>query len=255
MPEKRRVYRAWLRQEDLTFFEVKVKETDLLLGVRRERFSPSLVWKVEKLVREQRQLLEEYLRRDPAFATALTPHQVLPDAPPIAWAMAEAARLVGVGPMAAVAGAFADLVGKYLGRFSREVVVENGGDIYLKSTRQRTVGIYAGNSPLSSRVALAIPANLTPLGICTSSGTVGHSLSFGKADAAVVLASTATLADAAATALGNRVQTPEDIEEALSFIQKIPGVLGAVVIIGKHLGVWGKARLVPLEPGQAVTEK
>ncbi|RDV81767.1 UPF0280 family protein [Ammonifex thiophilus] len=251
MPERRRIYRAWLRQEDLTFFEVKVKETDLLLGVRRERFSSSLVWKVEKLVREQRQLLEDYLRRDPAFAAALVPHKPLPGAPPLAWAMAGAAELAGVGPMAAVAGAFADLVGKYLGRFSREVVVENGGDIYLKSSRQRIVGIYAGNSPLSSRVALAIPADLTPLGICTSSGTVGHSLSFGKADAAVVLAANAALADAAATALGNRVRTPEDIEEALSFIQKIPGVLGAVVILGKHLGVWGKAKLVPLLPANS----
>lgn len=244
----RRTYRALFREEDLFFFEVKVKETDLCVGVRAERFTPDLVWLVEKKVKQERALLEAYIEKDPVFLKTLQPHRPLPDAPGIAVAMAKAAAAAGVGPMAAVAGAFADLVGQFLTRYSRDVIVENGGDIFLKSTRKRRVGIFAGNSPLSYRMAIEIPPDYTPLGICTSSGTVGHSLSFGRADAAAILAGTATLADAAATAVGNRVQTPADIEKALAFAREIPGVMGAVVIIGDALGVWGKVKIVPALP-------
>lgn len=244
----RRTYRALFREEDLFFFEVKVKETDLCIGVRAERFTTDLVWLVERKVKEERALLEEYISKDPEFLKSLKPHQPLPDAPEIAVAMAEAAAKCGVGPMAAVAGAFADRVGRLLTRYSRDVIVENGGDIFLKATRRRKVGIFAGSSPLSYRVALEISPEHTPLGICTSSGTVGHSLSFGRADAAVVLAKNATLADAAATAMGNLVQNPADIEKALAFAGEIPGVTGALVIIGEALGAWGKVKLVPASP-------
>jgi hypothetical protein len=88
-----------------------------------------------------------------------------------------------------------------------------------------------------------------PLGLCTSSGTVGPSLSFGKADAAIVLANSAALADAAASALGNRVQSAEDIQPALEYLQTIPGVLGGAAIIGEHLGAWGEVELVRVAAG------
>jgi len=241
----RRIYRALFREEDLTYFQVKFKETDLAIGVRKERFSPDLVWLVEKRVKEERAVLEAYIKQDPVFLKTLKPHRVLEGAPEIASSMARAASAAGVGPMAAVAGAFADLVGRLLTRYSRDVVVENGGDIYLKSTRKRRVGIYAGESPLSNRVALEILPEHTPTGVCTSSGTVGHSVSLGRADAAVILASSATLADAVATAAGNFAQTAEDIEKALAFARTIPGVSGAVLICGENLGAWGKVKLIP----------
>lgn len=246
MAHARRTYRALFRAGDLAYFQVKVKETDLSIGVRANRFNTELVWLVEKKVKEERAQLESYIERDPVFLKTLQPHRPLPDAPKIAVDMAEAATAAGVGPMAAVAGAFADLVGRLLVRFSRDVVVENGGDVYLKTTRKRTVGIYAGNSPLSNRVALEILPGQSPLGICTSSATVGHSLSFGSADAAVILANTATLADAVATATCNLVQAAEDIEKALSFAVGINGVSGAVIVIGEHIGARGKVKLVPL---------
>ncbi len=123
--------------------------------------------------------------------------------------MAAAAQTAGVGPMAAVAGAIAECVGRELLEFSPEVIVENGGDIFLKVSHRRTVGIFAGDSPLTGRIGIQIEARDTPLGVCTSSGTVGHSLSFGRADAVVVLAPAAALADAAATAIGNRVSRKE----------------------------------------------
>ena len=160
--------------------------------------------------------------------------------------MIEAARAAGVGPMAAVAGALAARVGRQLVLLSPEVIVENGGDIFLAITQPATVSLFAGKSPLSHRVGLKIDPGLTPLGVCTSSGTVGHSFSFGRADAACVLAPKAALADAAASALGNRVQQAGDIAAALEWAETAPEILGAVVVVGDKLGVWGRVELVPL---------
>ncbi len=111
-------------------------------------------------------------------------------------------------------------------RYSPEVIVENGGDIFLKTSQAATVALYAGNSPLSLKVGILLAAAMTPLGVCTSSGTVGHSLSLGRADAACVLAADTALADAAATALGNRVKVPDDIPAALEWLSNTPGYFG-----------------------------
>jgi ApbE superfamily uncharacterized protein (UPF0280 family) len=145
--------------------------------------------------------------------------------------------------MAAVAGAISEMTANELLKYSGEVIVENGGDIFLSTKTTRTVGIYAGNSPLSNKLTIEIEPGKSPLGICTSSGTVGHSLSFGKADAAVIISKDTFLADAAATAVGNRVRTPDDIENALAFAASIQGVVGALIIIGDKLGVWGDIKL------------
>jgi hypothetical protein len=150
--------------------------------------------------------------------------------------------------MAAVAGAVAEQVGRALLAETGQVIVENGGDIFLYSTRVRTAAIYAGSSPLSGRLGLRVSRTEQALGLCTSSGTVGPSLSLGRADAAMVLATSAALADAAATALGNRVQSENDIAGALEHLQTIEGVLGGAVIIGEHLGAWGEVEFVPVSP-------
>jgi ApbE superfamily uncharacterized protein (UPF0280 family) len=160
--------------------------------------------------------------------------------------MIQGASRTGVGPMAAVAGALAARVGEALAPWSPEVIVENGGDIYLKLLAPATVALFAGQSPLSHRVGLKIDPGLSPLGVCTSSGTVGHSLSFGRADAACVLARNTALADAAATALGNLVQDAGDIGAALEWAAGLPEILGAVVIVGDKLGVRGQVELAPL---------
>jgi ApbE superfamily uncharacterized protein (UPF0280 family) len=124
------------------------------------------------------------------------------------------------------------------------VIVENGGDIFLYTTRPRVAAIYAGASPLSGKLGIRVSRLSQPLGLCTSSGTVGPSLSFGKADAAMVLAESAALADAAATALGNRVKAGPDIEPALEFLKGIRGILGAAAIVGEQLGAWGEVEFV-----------
>jgi uncharacterized protein len=236
-----RTYRARMARPGLVGFRVAVKETDLWVLAARD-LSPE----VRELVIQERQQLEAYIAAHPGFLTALTPWPADPFAPPVVREMIQAAAAAGVGPMAAVAGTLAARVGRQLARLSPEVIVENGGDIFLAITQPATVALFAGASPLSHRVGLTIDPCLSPLGVCTSSASVGHSLSFGRADAACVLAPDAALADAAATALGNRVQGPDTITPALDWVATLPDILGAVVIVGEKLGAWGRVELVPL---------
>ena len=233
-----RTYRHWIEGKDLVPFTVTVKETDLYI-----RATTNLQRKARRLVLKYRRHLEQYIEQNPDFLTSLKPLPVPLHAPRIVRDMIEAGRQAGVGPMAAVAGAIAECVGKDLLEFSPEIIVENGGDIFLKILSKRTVGIFAGDSPLTGKIGLEINPQDTPLGVCTSSGTVGHSLSFGKADAVVVVAASASLADAAATAIGNRVSRPDDINGAIEFGRSIGGLKGIVIIAGKSVGVWGDVKL------------
>ena len=236
-----RTYRHWVKGDDLISFNVLAEETDLSI-----RASTNLERKALKLVLKYREMLEGYIKRHPAFLASLKPLPIGGDAPSIVRAMSEAAEKVGVGPMASVAGAIAEFVGIELLKFSPEVIVENGGDIFLKSLKKRQVGIYAGKSPLSGRIGLEVDVEDTPLGICTSSGKIGHSLSFGRADAAIVVAKSAILADAAATAIGNLIKEPGDITDAIKFAESIEGLKGVVIIQGEHIGIWGDIRICPM---------
>jgi ApbE superfamily uncharacterized protein (UPF0280 family) len=157
--------------------------------------------------------------------------------------MIRASGLAGVGPMAAVAGAMAEFVSRDLLPFTDEIIVENGGDLYLVTAKERTVGIYAGSSPLSLKVGIRIAPEDSPLGICTSSGTVGPSLSFGKADAVCILSASAALADAAATAVGNLLREKKDVESGLDRAKSIEGVLGCLLILADRMGVWGNVKV------------
>ena len=233
-----RTYRHWVKDKELVSFNVVVKETDLYI-----RASSNLEPEALKLVTQYRDMLEGYIAQHPEFLTSLEPIAVEDDAPAIVSEMGKAAKRAGVGPMAAVAGAIAEFVGNELP--SPEVIIENGGDIYIKSLKKRLIGIFAGRSPLSGRIALEINPEETPLGICTSSGTVGHSLSLGKADAAVVLSKSATLADAAATAVGNVVVQPADIPRGIELARSIDGVSGVIIIKDDKMGLWGEVKVSP----------
>jgi ApbE superfamily uncharacterized protein (UPF0280 family) len=235
-----RTYRHWVKDKDLVSFNVVVKETDLYI-----RATTNLKRKTFRLVLKYRDALERYIERHPSFLTSLEPIAVEDDAPRIVSEMAEAATKAGVGPMAAVAGAIAEFVGSQLLAFSPEIIIENGGDIYLRSQKERLIGIYAGKSPLTGKIALEINGQDTPMGICTSSGTVGHSLSFGKADAAIVLSPSATLADAAATAIGNLIIQPSDIPAGIELAQSINGLKGVVIIKDDKMGLWGEVNICP----------
>lgn len=234
-----RLYRHWIKGRNLVSFNVTVRETDLYIRARR-----NLSRKTLKAILKYRSLLERYVERHPEFLTALEPFPVGDDAPKIVKAMAEAAKGAGVGPMAAVAGAIAEYVGKELLPSSPEVIVENGGDIFMKTLERRLIGIYAGESPFSGKIGLEIQPEETPLGICTSSGTVGHSLSFGRADACIVISPSTPLADAAATAIGNLIREIEDISHGIELARGIEGLAGAVIIKNEQIGIWGEVKIM-----------
>jgi len=237
-----RFYRDWSKDKDLISFTVAVKESDLYVRATRNLHRKAL-----RVLLKHRASLEEYIQQEPAFLTSLEPVAIGQDAPLIVRTMAEAAVKAGVGPMAAVAGAIAEHVGKELLAFSREVIVENGGDIFLRTQRTRSIGVYAGeSSPFTGRLALKIEPKETPLGVCTSAGTVGHSLSFGQCDAAILLSASAALADAAATAVGNLIQSADDIPRGIDFAKGVEGIKGVIIIKDDRIGVWGDVRLVDM---------
>jgi len=237
-----RSYRHWVRGKGLVSFSVVVEETDLYI-----RAQTDLSGTAHDSVTKCRNIIKAYIREHPDFATSLEPLEVESEAPPIIREMANAAAAFNIGPMAAVAGSIARFVGQELLQHSRQVIVENGGDIFIKSLKDRTIGVYAGNSPLSGEIGLVIKAADTPLAICTSSGTVGHSLSFGKADAIVALSKSAAFADAAATAIGNIIKTPEDIQKGIDLAAAKDGLCGVVIIIGDKIGVYGNIEICRIE--------
>lgn len=186
----------------------------------------------EAEIARRRHDIEAYIARHPQFLTALQPCEVAVDSPAIVRQMADAAARVGVGPMAAVAGAIAECaVRAMVAAGATHAVVDNGGDIAMCVARPVTVGIFAGPSPIRD-LALRFAAGTGLVSVCASSGTVGHSLSFGRADAAVAVARSAAVADAAATALGNAVRTKDArvIEAAIAPL-RAAGVSGVIVII------------------------
>ena len=236
---QKRFYREWSKDSDLIAQEVIVKETDLFIFAEKD-IRPI----AEGIVKKYRKEIEDYIERRPEFMTSLEPISLDLAATDIIKEMISAAELAGVGPMASVAGAVSGFSGKELLNYSKQIIIENGGDIFIKSDKERTVAIYAGNSPLSNKIFIKIKSEDTPLGVCTSSGTVGHSLSFGKADACVIIAKYATLADAVATATCNRIKEKGDIAPSLEFALSIKGVKAAVAILGKDFGSIGDIELV-----------
>ncbi len=202
------------------------------------------------LVYQYRNQLENYIAVHSEFLTSLIPIDTDPLAPPIVKKMLQAASSANVGPMAAVAGAIAEFVGfGLLDHGIDEVIVENGGDIFIKRNKECIASIFAGQSPLNQKVGIRIDADLMPVGLCTSSGTVGHSLSLGEADSVTVLAASTPLADAAATRLGNEVSAEGkgNIDQVLEIAKTIPGILGVVIICGKQIGAWGKIDLAGMD--------
>ena len=239
---KERSYRRRVSPRGLVPFEVRAKETDLWILAIQDLSQEAL----EEVLRLRHQL-EGYIEGHPAFLDSYSPLPDDPMAPPVVRQMLAAALKTGVGPMAAVAGAIAQAVGERLAQWEKEVVVENGGDIYIRSSRDRTIALFAGDSPLSMKVGIKVKGKDTPLGVCTSSGRVGHSLSMGRAHSVTVVAPDTPLADAAATALANTVKEADHIQKVLEKATEIDGLLGTVVIFEDRLGAWGKIELVSLE--------
>lgn len=237
-----RTYRQHFSQERFRSFVVTYKETDLWIGVDPDSFRDEMKEVSFLKIKEFRTVLEQYIGTDPDFGKTFEPYPAEPNAPAIVKGMVRAAERANVGPMAAVAGAFSEAVGRHLlEKFDiQELVVENGGDIFLKIERPILMSVYAGNSPLSEKIGIEIQATDSPLGVCTSAGTVGPSVSFGQADAVMIACRNTALADAFATGFGNRIKTPEDVQEVIDQTVQFPEILSAVMICRDKIGIRGK---------------
>ena len=234
---QRRFYRDWVNAKDLHMMQILAKETDL--QILTNKIIPKDF--IEERIRQYRWDIENYISRDRRFLVALKPIAVELTAPAIIQTMAEAARIANVGPMATIAGAISEFIGRDLLKAGhKDVIIENGGDIFLKTRKTRTIGIYAGKSKLWNTLKLKVSPKDTPIGVCTSSGTVGHSLSFGCADSVIILSKNTALADAVATAVGNMVHSKKDLQKALDFARVIKGIVGVVIILKNNMISWGK---------------
>ncbi|MFA6621623.1 MAG: UPF0280 family protein [Candidatus Caldatribacteriota bacterium] len=230
-----RSYRQRIKSRDLISFQVKEAESDLLIQ------APVLLQKEGlSALRHFRNVLVEYIRKNLEFKDTLKPYPFDNFAHPMIKEMIKASAICQVGPMAAVAGCISQYTAERLLTKTDEVIIENGGDLYLKSSHIRKVIIYAGLSPLSNKIYLKIDSRKKGIGLCTSSGTVGPSFSMGKADAVTVLSNSAALADAAATAIGNIILTKADIKKGLKVAKNIDGILGLVIVKDDRIGMWGE---------------
>jgi hypothetical protein len=237
-----RTYRTQFNTSRFKGFEVAHLETDLWIGVDSASFQPEMKAVAFEKIKSLREQLDKYIAIEPFFRKSLKPFQPTEVATNEAIEMAVAAEKAGIGPMSTVAGLFAREVGEtLLQNFSiAEMVIENGGDIYVLLKNELLLSVFAGESILSERIGLVIPPEKSKLGICTSAGTVGPSLSYGKADAVVVICEDILLADAFATAFGNKVKTPNDVEKVIKQSEKYPEILSLLIICEDKIGIKGE---------------
>jgi ApbE superfamily uncharacterized protein (UPF0280 family) len=233
-----RFYRKALKK-NLISFEVTVKETDLYILSNKILYNEA-----KSSIIKYRNQIEEVIKQDKEFLTTFTAYLKEIDAPQIVKDMIYYTKKVNVGPMASVAGAIAEYVGNELLKHSEEVVVENGGDIFIKVNTPIKIGIFAGKSKFSNKLSILIKPESTPLGVCTSSGTVGHSISLGKSDATLIISKSTIFADAVATYAGNLIQTKEDIKPVIERIKTLSEILGVIIIKDDNIGMWGDIEII-----------
>ncbi|HOK56337.1 MAG TPA: UPF0280 family protein [bacterium] len=237
---KERFYRSIVKRENFLKFEVKVEETDLLVMAKK-----NLKNEIFNEVKKQREILKDYIRENPDFLFSFSPVYAKSDAE-IIKLMSESSFLTKTGPMASVAGAISEIIGKKFISESDEIIIENGGDIFAKMNSDFIVGIYAGNSPFSMKIGIKLKKREIPYGIATSSGKLGHSISFGKADAVTVISPSSTFSDGAATYFGNLIKDKIDKQLIISELKNFVFIEGIVIIKEKEIFLWGDIEIVNL---------
>lgn len=232
---EKRFYRDYHKSESLESYQITIAQSDLYIA--STNFSKDTA---KSALKNARGIIEKYISKHPEFQTSLLPLELSSNQDLICW-MLNAAKICSVGPMAAVAGSVSRYVGEALLQENEEAIVENGGDIFMSSKTPRKILVYAGDSPVSMKMAIDIPAGT--FGICTSAGKVGPSLSFGQADAAIVLSKDCSLADAAATQLGNYIKSENDLESAVKQIISLPNIMGAMAVFDDKIAAAGEITL------------
>ena len=226
-------------------FRSAYRETDLWVAVDAVHYTNEAESFVIDRILHYRGILEKHIDKYPEFSSSLVPVPAPAGAHPLVIDMSEAAHKAGTGPMSAVAGVMAEYITRdILDEYKAdEVIVENGGDIFMKLTSAATISVYAGDSPLSEKIALQIKPEDTPLSVCCSSGTVGHSLSFGIADACTIACCSGALADAYATAFCNEVKNTEMVHEVTEKALQKPDIISVVIIAGDKVGIGGQIEI------------
>ncbi|MBU0628187.1 MAG: UPF0280 family protein [Nanoarchaeota archaeon] len=205
---------------------------------------------------DQRTILENYIKKDPYFLSALSPYKIKKDAPKIAKLMSEGAKIAKVGPMAAVAGTLSEfIVKKLIKEGAKTAIAENGGDIFAVTDKEITIGLFSGQNKIAEKLAFKLNKNNTPLSICSSSSKLGHSLSFGKCDLATVFSKKSYIADAVSTAVGNKVKEIKDIEPTLNWAIKLKGVQGVIIVKDHKIGMIGNIPKLLLSKDQKLKNK
>lgn len=247
-PYAARTYRTISNSAEEAAFQVILDESDLWISCPKKYFAEQekLPGRVQEKLRHTRAAIKSWMRLQPEFGPSLVPLDVHESAPHIIKRMEQAGKAWQVGPMASVAGAVAEEVAREFMHESPDFIVENGGDIYMASTRGRTVALLPDPAN-GARIGLKINAGLFPLSVCSSSSTIGHSLSFGNGELVTVLAQNACMADAAATSLCNRLKNPRDLEGIIKEAENSPEILGIFAQCGSRMGLWGDIELVVID--------
>ena len=235
---REKFYRKLIEEKGLVKFEVKVEETDMLILAEK-----NLKKEIEEEVKYQRNILKSYIKSHPEFLHSFSPVEVESEEK-IIKLMSESSKLTSTGPMASVAGAMAEIVGKKFLKYSRSIFIENGGDIFAKFDKDFTIGIYAGKSPFSMKIGIKMKKSEFPYGIGTSSGKIGHSFSYGDADAVSVISKSSAFSDGAATYFGNIVKGKIDEKKIEEELKKFPFIEGILIIREEKLFIWGNIELV-----------
>jgi uncharacterized protein len=232
------IYRSSMKYTEKYNWRIVYKYSDLIISCNRD-----VIGKIRSLLIEAYDLLESFIGKEPYFGKSLSPIEVKDNYPPIVKKMCQKAEVFNIGPMATVAGAICDYIASGLrGQYSR-LIIENGGDVFIKSNKDVDVGVYVKSKIFRDRIYLKIRSKDTPCGLCSSSGIFGHSLSMGRADLVMVLSGSTISADGAATSIANRIEKDADIESIIELYEEKKEIKGILIVKGEDIGIWGKIEL------------
>lgn len=228
-----------------------VEESDCTVVTNYE---PAIKKAMTQLVQD-RAILKFFVKNNPVWQNSFVPMHTK-DPAPIIELMEESAEICDVGPMAAVAGALADRMQMVMleNKHVQVAVVEDGGEIAINSAEDIVIALYVLSNSLKAKLGFKFAGGSTAVGLGTSSGQFGHSISLGEADTATIFAKNAALADAAATKICNAVKGEDhekSILKGLDLADKIDGLYGVFITRGKFIGKKGKIPdLVTIQDGE-----
>ncbi len=234
MKYEERFYRLFCKKE--FSFEISYKETDLFISTDKALDKEE----VRKIVKNYYEEVASYIKTNPSFFSSLVPIDIDEQAPPIVKDMAFSSAKAGVGPFSAVAGAISWYVGRELLENSSEVIIENGGDLFLKINEDKKIGLYLGEKFSPSFITIKLKKKEKPFGVASSSSCIGHSLNFGNADLVTVIATDSILADSFATSFSNRLKKEKDIQKIIKEVKRLPFIEGIIIAFKNKLFLWGK---------------